>query len=174
MKRKGGRVSSRQATKMVFSLKHKDGNFSMKMNILGQFQFSVNDTTNELTATDFEIRRLRLKWSGNALRPWFLYYIQVSADSGDLELRDAFFDVSYDMQIAPRGGQYKVPFTREHLTSAHELQFVERSILDEEFRLGRDIGAGTYGVLGNYIVYGAGIFNGDGSNAISTDSNLCL
>ena len=155
-----------------FFFKTKDGNFSMKMNILGQFQFSVNDTTNELTATDFEIRRLRLKWSGNAFRPWFLYYIQVSADSGDLELRDAFFDVSYDMQIAPRGGQYKVPFTREHLTSAHELQFVERSILDEEFRLGRDIGAGTYGVLGNYIVYGAGIFNGDGSNAISTDSNL--
>src|SRR3989337_715958 len=46
--------------------KTKDGNFSMKMNILGQFHLSVNDTTDELTATDFEIRRLRLKWSGNA------------------------------------------------------------------------------------------------------------
>ena len=155
-----------------FFFKTKDGNFSMKMNILSQVQFFVNDTTDQLTATSFEIRRLRLIWSGNTFKPWFLYYIQVSADSGDLELRDAFFDVSYDMQIAPRGGQYKVPFNREHLTSGHELQFVERSILDEEFRLGRDIGAGTYGALGNYIVYGAGVFNGDGSNAISTDSNL--
>ncbi|HXG30681.1 MAG TPA: porin, partial [Thermodesulfobacteriota bacterium] len=36
----------------------------------------------------------------------------------------------------------------------------------------RDEGAAIYGVLGNYIVYGAGVFNGDGRNGISVDSNL--
>src|SRR3989337_3923019 len=64
-----------------FTIRTKDGNFSLNMRLRAQFQFSVNDTTDELTATDFRIRRLRFYWIGNAFRPWFEYYIQVSADN---------------------------------------------------------------------------------------------
>jgi hypothetical protein len=155
-----------------FFLKSKDGNFSLRMRERVQFQFSVNDTTDELTATDFNIRRLRLYWDGNAFKPWLLYYIQASADSGDFELLDAYFDAAYNTMLAPRVGQYKVPFNREELNSSATLQLVERSIVNEEFTFGRDRGTGTYGVIGNYVVYGAGIFNGDGTNGTSVDSNL--
>jgi len=160
-----------------FKLSTKDGLFSLRMRLRAQFQLSVNDTTDELTATDFRIRRLRFYWDGNAFTPWFLYYVQVSADNGsDLQLRDAYFDAAYKTvygQVSvPRVGQFKVPYNREELTSSSELQLVERSIVNEQFALGRDIGTALYGVLGNYATYGFGVFDGNGRNALSTDSNL--
>lgn len=159
-----------------FKLSTKDGNFSLRMRLRAQFQFSVNDTTDELTATDFRIRRLRFYWDGNAFRPWFLYYIQVSAEGADLQLRDAYFDAAYKTKygqiLVPRVGQFKVPFNREELTSSSELLLVERSIVNDQFSLVRDIGPALYGVLGNYVTYGFGVFDGNGRNALSTDSNL--
>ncbi|MCI0455296.1 MAG: hypothetical protein L0Y68_09930 [Candidatus Dadabacteria bacterium] len=159
------------------TVKTKDGNYSMRFRLRGQFQFSVNDTTDEFTATDFRIRRLRLVWDGNAFKPWFLYYVQLSADNGsDLQLLDTYFDAAfptkYGQIFVPRVGQFKVPFNREFLTSSEVFQLVERSIVSAEFQLGRDIGTALYGVLSNYITYGFGVFDGNGRNAFSTDSNL--
>lgn len=159
------------------TVKTKDGNYSMRFRLRGQFQFSVNDTTDELTATDFRIRRLRLAWDGNAFAPWFLYYVQLSADNGsDLQLLDTYFDAAYKTKYGqisvPRVGQYKVPFNREFLTSSEVFQLVERSIVNAEFQLGRDIGTALYGVLSNYVTYGVGVFDGNGRNAFSSDSNL--
>jgi len=158
-----------------FVLKSEDGNFSMKFRLRTQFQFSVTDTDEEgeLVATNFDIRRLRLIWNGNAFTPWFQYYIQASADqNGNFILRDAYFDAAYNKQIFPRAGQNKVPFNREELNSSSELQLVERSIVNNQFSYGRDRGVGLYGLLGNLVTYGAGVYNGDGRNGTSVDSNL--
>ncbi|MBI2487634.1 MAG: hypothetical protein HYW01_11950 [Deltaproteobacteria bacterium] len=155
-----------------FTLKTADDNFKMKIKLRTQFQFSINDTDGEDTATDFNVRRLRLYFEGNAFRPWLLYAIQASGEGSSFSLRDAYFDFAYNTMFAPRAGQYKVPFSREELNSSSELQLVERSIVNDEFTFGRDRGASIYGVLGNYITYGAGIFNGDGRNGASVDSNL--
>ncbi|MBI4228372.1 MAG: hypothetical protein HY693_01490, partial [Deltaproteobacteria bacterium] len=122
---------------------------------------------------NFNIRRLRLIWNGNAFRPWFQYYLQLSGDNnGNIELRDVYFDAAYNTQVLPRAGQWKVPFNREELNSSSELQLVERSIVNEEFNYGRDRGAAIYGLLANMFTYGAGVFNGDGRNGTSVDSNL--
>lgn len=155
-----------------FRLKTKDGNFSLRTRLRTQFQFSINDTDEEDTATNFDIRRFRLVFDGNAFKPWLLYTVQIDADSGPVVLRDAYFDIAYNKSFAPRIGQYKVPFSREELTSSSELQLVERSVVNEEFAFGRDIGTAIYGILGNSITYGAGVFNGNGRNANSADSNL--
>lgn len=167
-----------------FFLESDDGNYSMRMRLRTQFQFSVNNTeekdtdlnatsSEENTATDFNIRRFRIKWDGHAFRPWFNYVAQISADNnGNFQLRDAYFDAAYDTRIFPRVGQNKVPFNREELTSSSSLQLVERSIVNEEFAYGRDRGVGAYGQLFNMLTYGAGIYNGDGRNGNSVDSNL--
>ncbi len=149
-----------------------DGNYKIKMNLRGQFQFAVNDTDGEATSTDMDIRRFRVKWKGNAFRPWFLYAIELSGDSGDLELRDMYFDAAYNTSIVPRAGQFKVPFNRERLTSSSNLQFVERSITSSEFSVGRDVGVAAYGILGDMVTYGVGVFNGDGRAGKSQNSNL--
>ena len=156
-----------------FTIKSKDGLFSLRTRLRTQFQFSINDTDDEDVATDFNVRRLRLYFDGNAFTPWLLYYIQISGDNnGEFTLRDAYFDFAYNTMFVPRPGQYKVPFNREELTSSSELQLVERSIVNEQFAYGRDRGVSLYGVLGNYIIYGAGVFNGDGRNGLSVDSNM--
>lgn len=154
-----------------FTIKTKDGNFSLKTKLRTQFQFSVNDTDEKDTTTSFDIRRFRIYFEGNAFRPWLLYHFQLTGE-GNVSLRDAYFDAAYKTVFVPRIGQYKVPFNREELNSSSELQLVERSIVNEEFTFARDRGVGIYGVLGNYLTYGVGVFNGDGRNSSSADSNL--
>ena len=153
-----------------------DGDFYIKMNILGQFQFSVNESNNTMTATDFDIRRFRIKWSGNAFRPWFLYTLQIGDDGNGFELIDAYFTAGfrtkYGEVMTPRAGQFKVPFSREELTSATSLQFVDRSIVNGEFGIDRERGAAIYGVLGQFVTYGGGVFNGAQRNGSSDDANL--
>lgn len=153
-----------------------DGDFNIKMNILGQFQFSVNEFENNGTSTNFEIRRFRIKWSGNAFRPWFLYTVQIGDDGDGFELIDVYFTgavmTRYGELITPRVGQFKVPFNREELTPAESLQFVDRSIINREFGLDRERGAAIYGVLGQYVTYGGGVFDGARRNGSSDDSDL--
>jgi phosphate-selective porin OprO/OprP len=164
--------------KKGFFLESEDGNFEMKMKLRTQLQLSVDNTDNKETgdkntATDFNIRRFRVYWEGHAFRPWYNYVFVMSGDNnGNLDLKDAYIDAAYDTRIFPRLGQSKVPFNREELTSSSELQLVDRSIVNDEFKYGRDRGVGAYGLLANMVTYGFGVYNGDGRNGTSTDSNL--
>ncbi len=158
--------------KKGFFIESSDGNYKLKIKLRGQFQFSVNDTDGKDTATDFRVRRLRLYFVGHAFRPWFLYKIQLRGESGNVQLEDAYFDFAYNTDIVPRIGFYKAPFNREELNSSSALQLVERSIVNDEFTFGHDIGVAIYGVLGNIVTYGGGVFNGNGRAGRSTDSNL--
>jgi hypothetical protein len=161
-----------------FFLESDDGNFEMKMKFRTQLRLSVDNTDNKETdekntATDFNVRRFRIYWEGHAFRPWFNYLFQISADNnGNFVLRDAYVDAAYDTRIFPRLGQSKVPFNREELTSSSELQLVDRSIVNDQFTYGRDRGVAAYGLLANMFTYGFGVYNGDGLNGNSPDSNL--
>lgn len=159
--------------KKGLTFQSEDGNWKMRFRMRGQFQLSVDDTDQELTATNFRVRRLRFKWDGYAFRPWFLYTVQLGAASG-VSLRDMYFTLAYRKDIAPRVGQFKVPFNREELNSSGALQLVERSIVNGEFALGRDRGVVLLGGVGanNNFSYEAGVFNGDGRNGTSVDSNM--
>jgi len=150
-----------------------DGNYKMRFRIRGQFRLTVNDPEEGLVSTNFAIQRLRLIWDGHAFKPWFLYYLQLSPIDSNT-LRDLYFTFAYRTDIAPRVGQWKVPFNREELNSSGALQFVERSIVNEQFGLGRDRGVAVLGGLGanNNFSYELGIYNGDGRNGTSVDSNL--
>ena len=147
--------------------------FKMKFRIRGQFRLEINDPDDGLVSTNFKVQRLRLKWNGYAFKPWFLYTVQVNIPD-DLDLRDMFFTAAYDNRIMPRVGQWKVPFGRQELTSSSALQFVNRSIVNDEFGLGRDRGAALMGGFGPQynFSYSGGVFNGDGRNGSSADSNL--
>lgn len=147
--------------------------FKMRFRARGQFQASVTESDDSNTETNFSVARLRLKWDGYAFKPWFLYTIQLGARN-NVDLRDLYFTVSYNKMIMPRVGQNKVPFSRDALNSSGALQFVTRSIIDGEFAYGRDRGVSLYGALGknNNLSYGLGVYNGDGRNGTSTDSNL--
>jgi hypothetical protein len=65
-------------------------------------------------------------------------------------------------------GQLKVPFSREFLMTAWALQFVDRSIVNGAFSVGRDIGLEIHGELFNDIfIYHFFVVNSDGINQIN-------
>jgi hypothetical protein len=158
----------------VFESTDKDGMpFKMKFSILAQILGSVNDTDGKDVATNFQLRRLELKWSGIAFAPWFYYTFMIDPASSSL-MKDMYFTAAYQKEIAPRIGQWKVPFNREELNSSSALQFIERSIVNSQFSLERDRGLALVGGIGanNNVSYGLGVFNGDGINGTSVDSNM--
>ncbi len=126
-----------------FFFRTQDGLFALKTDFRSQFQFSVEDRKTD-TDTGFDIRRLWITFRGNVFRPWLKYLLVVEA-GGDVELLDYSIDLAKLTKAVPRFGQYRVPFNREELTDPFNLQFVDTSILNQEFRLGRDIGASLGG-----------------------------
>jgi hypothetical protein len=141
-----------------------DGDFYIKINGFGQAEFSVTESEGKGPSTKFESKRHRIIFSGNVFRPWFLFTVATGDDGEGFELTDVYltgaFKTKYGEVITPRVGKFKVPFTREELTPSERLQFVDRSITSHEFAIDRESGAATYGVLGQYVTYGAGVFNG--------------
>lgn len=157
-----------------FFMESADGNFETKFNIRGQFrvtiddQESLNDEGNVVdddTTTSFRWERLRLQWAGHAFKPWMKYKLQLDVREGSFNVRDMYFLLAYDERVAPKVGQYKIPFNREEQNSSSALQLVDRSIVNETFSYGRDIGGGLTGDIQDMFTYEAGIFQGQGRNS---------
>ncbi|HYO12950.1 MAG TPA: porin, partial [Thermoanaerobaculia bacterium] len=71
-----------------------------------------------------------------------------------------------------KAGQYKVPFGRQELTSSGNQEFVDRSIVSNEFARGRDIGVQLWGTpLGNKLDWRVGLFNGNGRTVSRNDND---
>ena len=155
--------------------KTNDGNWALKFNTRFQFRFFADDFDNARDKNNdysFQMRRLRLQWSGHGFRPWIKYKVQVAADEGkSLFIKDYLLDLTYFKEASLRLGQYKVPFSAEQLTSSSALEFVDRSIADSEFALKRDIGIDLHGRVKNVFEYNAGIYNGTGRNEKENGDN---
>src|SRR5258708_5642944 len=65
-------------------------------------------------------------------------------------------------------GQFKVPYGRERLTYSGEAQFIDRSIQDLGFRVGRDVGISVNLFPGPLTII-AGVFTGGGRAAPPRD-----
>ncbi len=99
--------------------------------------------------------------------------MQLTLEGSALGLRDYWLDFTNNAKLQPRLGQFKLPFNREFLTSTSALQFVDRSIVNEEFQLGRDVGVALRGYLGgDKFEYGIGAFNGSAKNRTNRDRAL--
>ncbi len=78
-------------------------------------------------------------------------------------LLDAWGDIRLTDNFSVRGGQFKMPYSRERLADGATLQFTNRSMVTRAFNLGRDTGVALHGNTNN--IYGAfGIFTGGGIN----------
>jgi len=157
-------------------IKSADGKFSMKLNTRVQYLFSLDDRdlgNTRQTTPSFNVRRARIVWNGNAYYPWLKYEMQLTLEGASLGLRDYWLDFTNNARVQPRLGQFKLPFNREFLTSTAALQFVERSIVNDVFQLGRDIGVALRGNLsGDKFEYGFGAFNGSAKNRPNQDRAL--
>ncbi len=140
-----------------------DKNYKLRMRFFGQFLSNYTDPDTGKEVFGFSVRNLWLIWDGNAFAPWMKYTVQYDLSGGGL--KDMRLSFAKNKAFVPTVGQYKVPFSREFLTSITALQLVGTSIIDDYFRYGRDIGGGVYGFLGDGMIrYDAGVFQGEGAN----------
>jgi polyhydroxyalkanoate synthesis regulator phasin len=152
-------------------IKTADDRFSLKLNVRTQGAFSYQWLEDETNTANFRVRRARILAGGNVFYPWMKYFTQVTLEGGSTALRDAYIEADYYDVVKPRIGQYKIPFDREFLTSAFNLQLIDRSIASNAFSLQRDIGTQLSGeFIEDRLNYSVGIFNGSGANRNNVDN----
>ncbi|MYG83650.1 MAG: hypothetical protein F4193_07550 [Candidatus Dadabacteria bacterium] len=155
------KVKTKKGASLTFQTA--DSNYKLRMRFFGQFLANYTDPDTDEEGFGFSVRNLWLIWDGNAFAPWMKYTIQYDLAGG--ALKDMRLSFAKNKMFIPTVGQYKVPFSREFLTSITALQLVGTSIIDDYFRYGRDIGGGVYGFLGDGMIrYDAGVFQGEGAN----------
>lgn len=135
---------------------------SADLAIRGQFLYSLSYRDKNNWYEGFSIRRARLITDGFFLRKETKYELQLTLEGGSVSLRDLYIDSSYNMW-GVRLGQWKVPYNREEINSSSRLELVDRSIINEFFYLGRDIGLDLVVGPKNYRVHLA-VFTGAGRN----------
>jgi phosphate-selective porin len=118
-----------------------------------------DEDTGRLRARPEEFRRVRVGVEGEWRRLSF-ELVADPQDDGD-ELKDAFLELELAKALRVRGGHFKLPVSREFLTSAARTDFVERSQLATHLGPARDVGLMLEGELGR-VQYQAGMFAGDG------------
>ena len=176
----------------------KDGHFTVESDFGSvmlsnrvQLRFSAEDPDDATTLpgatapgdvrSGFRVRRAKTQLEGWAWRRNLTYEVQMgwaAADSGPtigtfsgLEDAHVNWDVWSDGRLNVRGGQFKVPFGRQEMTSSERLQFADRDILSYEFSRSRDVGLMVWGeTAGARWEYWLGAFNGGGRNRASNDN----
>jgi phosphate-selective porin OprO and OprP len=138
-----------------------------------QIRYTRDDPDDGEGRGSFRVRRAKTKFEG-----WFYsrnlgYELQLNWADSSNPLEDA--NIQWDMYgnrvLTIRAGQFKVPFGLQELTSSGSQQFVDRSIVSNEFAKGRDVGVQLGGVtLGSWIDWRAGVFNGNGRNRSANDN----
>jgi hypothetical protein len=159
-----------------------DGNF--RLTLRGRLQVR---STYERRAEDgeenifFQARRARLVFLGQMREQNLQLYLQLGMGASDLErdasvpLRDAVITWTPLRATGLRMGQMKVPFSRERIISSSALQLADRSPVNAEFNLDRDVGLQAFsndlfgwGVLSGQV----GVYGGDGRNRAAQGTGL--
>jgi phosphate-selective porin OprO and OprP len=143
-----------------FNVLGKDSTYSLRAAFRMQSLF-INDWTvnnDELGnigdhASNFLIRRARLKFDGFAYSPKLKYKMELGLSNRDIGAKDvskyntasnvvmdAYLLYNFYKGFSILVGQTKLPGNRERVISSGNLQFVDRSRLNSRFNLDRDMG----------------------------------
>lgn len=129
-----------------------DSSWAMKVGLRMQFLGESVWNDNQKTETSFSIRRARLKFEGFAFSPKLEYKFQIGFSNTDIAgasvytenapkyIRDAVIKWHFHENFQLWLGQTKLPGNRERLVSSGDLQFVNRSLLNAQFTIDRDMG----------------------------------
>jgi hypothetical protein len=171
-------------------LKSRDGNFSMAPRLRAQFLYAWQKAEDAPARQSVQIRRARLQFKGNFWGKKTKFKVELAVSPGDQGVRqgegqvqgspspgttpllDWYVDFTQHRDLTLRVGQYKVPFNRQRVVSSGDQQFVDRSIINAEFNVDRDIGLDLrsddlFGL--DTLRYYAGVWGGQGRNTNSTN-----
>lgn len=147
--------------KGIFNTVSKDSTWSMKFGLRMQYLTSIGLDADENSSFDFDpinyqtdtkVRRYRLKFDGFVLSPKLKYKIELGMsnnDTGSINeytklgpklILDAVLKWNFHKNLVLWAGQTKLPGNRERVISSANMQLVDRSLLNKEFTLDRDMG----------------------------------
>ena len=111
---------------------------------------------------DLDLARRRVGVKGKVgSRVEFEVEREIDADG---RWRDVFADVRASRALQVRAGHFKVPFSREQLTGAGDLDFIDRSRAADLLAPGRGAGVEVHGRVARRVLgYQAGVFVRDGT-----------
>lgn len=177
-----------------FRFETADGNYQTNLLWRAQLRFTTPDRSDPRQLDDidgdsqntFEGRRLRMKIGGHAYRPWLKYYFEVdlqptrktsdSSSKASSRVIDWRADIAKLDYLTARVGQWKINYNRERVDSSGRQQFVERSIVNRQFTVDRQVGAQLTGRLFKGTAadmrYVAGVYNGEGRGVSNDDNNF--
>ena len=151
------------------------GNFSLYIGGLFQFEYAGIDFDDYRDNNSFRVKENRFNFAGMAFIEEFTYMFQWQGNGG-VTLLDAYGNWDTCEWADLRFGQFKVPYSRQYMTSVGKLGFADRSIVSGGLAVGRDIGVMAHKNLtpmdDDFVLeYAAGIWNGDGTNVGGNDNN---
>jgi phosphate-selective porin OprO and OprP len=126
-----------------------------RQNNLDMFATDFNDRDTASTADNFELRRARLGVKGKFAKD-FKYEI-VGNLPGTATVDVAYIDYAKYDQAQIRVGKFKQPFGLEQLTSSNNIDFMERSYVDQLVP-GKKIGAMAFGEPKPGFTYAGSVF----------------
>jgi hypothetical protein len=88
---------------------------------------------------NFRIRRARFVFQGHAFGKDNQYKLEIDPLRKDNVVLDYYLDFTRNKNISVRVGQYKISSNRQRVISSGNLQMVDRSIVNAEFTLDRDM-----------------------------------
>jgi len=162
-----------------FEIGTSDGNWAMQLQLRLQFRLAYPRDTDPITFDDFEtpdqilfkVNRSRIKWGGNAYRPWMKYYMEYEV--GNSVLLDFRLMLEKWQAFNVKVGQWKAQYSLERIISSGRQQMMERSIVNRAFTIDRQQGVSLYGRLkGSGALdfnYWASVFTGTGRGSRSND-----
>jgi hypothetical protein len=161
-----------------FVFQSEDGDFSFAPRLRAQVLYSLQKAESEDMSQSVQLRRARLQFKGNYYGADNKFKVELALSPGDTGMSDGegpttsalldwYFDFEQLRDLSLRVGQYKVPHSRQRVVSSGDLELVDRSIINAEFNLDRDIGIDLrsedlFGL--GLLRYYAGIYGGEGRN----------
>lgn len=150
-----------------FTFTSTDEKFQLSLGgrLQARYTFTDNDQAASSTSKDiskWQIQRMKIWLRGYAYTKDLTYLLQVDMVNSNKNtfIDHAYFNYKLIDEAQLLVGQTKVPFGRQWLASSGSLQFVDRSILSNNFRPGYNIGTMLHGKIAkglvNYNVAGYG------------------
>ena len=136
----------------------------------------------DTNSSSFDVNQARIKVSGSALHEEFNYavngdFVGTSTDgTKSASLKDAWIQWNGCDWFQARMGQFKTGTSRQYNTDDYQLQFADRTIVSDNFDLGRQAGLrGSASAMDGALDLSAGIYNGEsngeGTNRSGVDTD---
>ena len=155
-----------------------------EINLTGRMHFDVRSFNSDFTGTDanayrstsqkwadqFDIRRARIGFQGKFQNDFTFEMVWNAAASDSSNIDTGWINYGAKKEAQIRVGRFKQPFNLEELTSSNNIDFVERSYVNQ-FAPGKKVGIMLHGIPMDGTTYGVSVFQ-ENNSTVTASGNV--